>query len=587
MRCSWPVSTSGRVTANAPGTWALVAGALPPGLLLDGATGVISGTPAAAGTFTFTLAFTDTAVPPRTVERQFVIHVANPLAILNVAPPFGVQDAPYSFRLDATGGVGSLTWSVIAGSLPTGLTLEPTSGVVSGTPTVGGVFGFSVMAQDHGHPRNTATQAFTITVQASGPTDLRLSLVPSADPIAAGSTLTYTLGVVNPGPLAAVGVTATQTLPSGVTFLSADAPCVRAGSLVTCEIGALGPSQASSLAIRVRPEVGGVTLISVAEVVSSSGETAPGDNAATVSTVVTGAGSRRVWVANAGTTDAISFIDPDTQLLVGTLTLADVAQDVAFSPDGQFAYVAHYLSDSVSVISTATAGVVAILPVTRPLNLAVTPDGSRIYVVASDSVSVFDAVTHASVATIAMGGSSPLGLAISPDARRVYVACRSSESIAVIDSATNTVVATIPVGSDTYPVDVAVSPGGKRLYVANYFGGTVSVIDTKTNGIVSNIPVGLGPEGVAVSPDGRRVYVANFNDGTVSVIDAATNVVIASPPVGGGPNGIVVSPDGAWVYVTAYNASAVHILSTATNTVVGTVGTGSLPIAVDYVRLRP
>jgi YVTN family beta-propeller protein len=89
---------------------------------------------------------------------------------------------------------------------------------------------------------------------------------------------------------------------------------------------------------------------------------------------------------------------------------------------------------------------------------------------------------------------------------------------------------------------VAVSPDGRKVYVA---GDPVSVIDTETNTVTATIPVGPGPLGVAVTPDGRKVYVAKRGlSGTVSVIDTATNTVIATVPVGTEPIafGIFIQP---------------------------------------------
>ncbi len=65
-------------------------------------------------------------------------------------------------------------------------------------------------------------------------------------------------------------------------------------------------------------------------------------------------------------------------------------------------------------------------------------------------------------------------------------------------------------------------------YITNYDDNTVSVIDTATNKVTSTVPVGLGPGGVAVAPDGKKVYVANNDSNSVSVIDTATNSVTAN-----------------------------------------------------------
>jgi len=78
--------------------------------------------------------------------------------------------------------------------------------------------------------------------------------------------------------------------------------------------------------------------------------------------------------------------------------------------------------------------------------------------------------------------------------------------------------------------------------VANDGSATVSVIDTATNTVVAAIPVGLFPEGVAITPDGTRVYVPNLGFDTVSVIDTATNTVVATITVGGGPLAVAITP---------------------------------------------
>src|SRR5271165_4240434 len=88
-----------------------------------------------------------------------------------------------------------------------------------------------------------------------------------------------------------------------------------------------------------------------------------------------------------------------------------------------------------------------------------------------------------------------------------YVTNNASNSISVIDTGDNTVVDTIPVG--TNPYGVAVAPDGKHVYVTNYVSNDVSVIDSRTNKVVATVPVGTNPYGVAVAPDGTRAYIAN------------------------------------------------------------------------------
>ena len=100
---------------------------------------------------------------------------------------------------------------------------------------------------------------------------------------------------------------------------------------------------------------------------------------------------------------------------------------------------------------------------------------------------------------------------------------------------------------------VAVTPDGTRAYVTNFNSNTVSVINTATNTVTATIAVGANPDGVAITPNGATIYVANSGNGTgtnVSVINTASNTVTATVTVGSGPDGIAVTPNGANAYVT-------------------------------------
>jgi YVTN family beta-propeller protein len=97
------------------------------------------------------------------------------------------------------------------------------------------------------------------------------------------------------------------------------------------------------------------------------------------------------------------------------------------------------------------------------------------------------------------------------------------------------------------------------------------VIDTATNTVTATIPVGVSPRAIDITPNGAFAYVANFESGTVSVIDTATNTVSATVSVASA-SGVAVRPDGAFSYVTSFQSSTVAVIDTTTVTASITVG---------------
>jgi hypothetical protein len=152
---------------NAPLTWALISGGLPPGLTLDSLTGLITGTPTASGLFSFSVSLTDTSAPaPSVAFRNLSITIVTPLVITTTSLADGVVGAPYTQTLAATGGDANYTWTLSSGILPAGLSLS-SSGVISGTPTsITNGTSFVVQVQDTGTPQQTKTQTLSIRIAA-------------------------------------------------------------------------------------------------------------------------------------------------------------------------------------------------------------------------------------------------------------------------------------------------------------------------------------------------------------------------------------------------------------------------------------
>jgi hypothetical protein len=154
-----------------PYTWTLIGGTLPAALALNSASGEITGTPAsnvAGEVLTFQVA--DSASQPATLSIQLSLTIGPAsLAITTTSLPFGQIGVAYQAQLTATGGSGALNWQVSAGSLPAGLQLGSSTGLISGTPTATAVQApVTVSVTDSGAPAQTQSAAYTVTVSPAG-----------------------------------------------------------------------------------------------------------------------------------------------------------------------------------------------------------------------------------------------------------------------------------------------------------------------------------------------------------------------------------------------------------------------------------
>jgi len=153
---SQTLAATGGVT---PYSWAVVSGSLPAGLSLNSSTGEISGTPTTAETANFTVEVTDSDTPASTDQQALSITVApEDLVITTTA---------YSQTLAATGGVTPYSWSIISGALPAGLSLNSSTGEISGTPTTAETANFTVEVTDSQGTPDSDTKALSITIDPS------------------------------------------------------------------------------------------------------------------------------------------------------------------------------------------------------------------------------------------------------------------------------------------------------------------------------------------------------------------------------------------------------------------------------------
>jgi hypothetical protein len=185
---------------TAPYAWSIVSGTLPAGLNLSSSSGQISGTPSQAGSSAFTVQVTDSSAPVQKATQQLNITVQGTGTVLQITStsiPSGKVGGAYSTTLLAAGGVAPYTWAINSGSLPAGLTLNASTGQISGTPSQSGSYSFVAQVKDSSSPSQLATQPLSTSI-ASAATTLAIatqSLAGGQQGAAYSAGLTATGGV--------------------------------------------------------------------------------------------------------------------------------------------------------------------------------------------------------------------------------------------------------------------------------------------------------------------------------------------------------------------------------------------------------
>lgn len=205
-----------------------------------------------------------------------------------------------------------------------------------------------------------------------------------------------------------------------------------------------------------------------------------------------------VWVANSGGVGGVSghtvtVLDTSTFGIQSVIGVGAFPEDIAFAHAGSQALVTNSSDATVSVINTATR------TATQTVNLSAVPMTFPFGIIASkDSNKVF-------VTSVA-------------GQRDTYVSLLGGEGgVWVINLKTRSTVTVIPT-PDTRNSGVAATPDGRYVLATDFLLGEVSVISTATNQVVANVPVGSEPNDVAITPDSSKAFVTNQGEPTVSVI---------------------------------------------------------------------
>jgi YVTN family beta-propeller protein len=194
------------------------------------------------------------------------------------------------------------------------------------------------------------------------------------------------------------------------------------------------------------------------------------------------------------------------------------------------------------------------------------------------SLAIVDPAAGTVLASVPEGGITGHEVAASPDGRFAYVPVYGNSGVGkpgtngtnmvVIDVAARKVVGNVDFGHGIRPHDPVIGPKDGLLYVTTELDKTVTIIDPKTLKIVGTIPTGQEQSHMlALSHDGKRGYTANVGPGTVSVLDIAGRKTLKVIPISGNTQRISITPDDKWVFTADQTQPRMAVIDTAAGAV--------------------
>lgn len=224
---------------------------------------------------------------------------------------------------------------------------------------------------------------------------------------------------------------------------------------------------------------------------------------------------REVWVSIRGE-DHVAVLDAKTFQETARIPVPNGPGMTIFSPDGAYAYVCSSFGPETVVIDTKSRAIVGRVKQESPFSpdIAATPDGAQVWLTLKDvgETMAFDARPPFAVLKVLDTGpiTNHVNFARTAAGQFAYVTVGGLNQVKVFRTDTFQQVATVPVGA--LPHGLWPSGDGTRMYVGLENADAAAAIDTATNTVVATIPLGQGPQGVAYVPD-----AVPQGDGTVNL----------------------------------------------------------------------
>jgi YVTN family beta-propeller protein len=303
-----------------------------------------------------------------------------------------------------------------------------------------------------------------------------------------------------------------------------------------------------------------------------------------------GEGLRGMLVVTQNTSQAVTFINPDTRRVFAYARVGWDPRDLATSPDHRLVFVSNFGggqfgAGTISVISPSSRREIDRLdlyPYGPFHGMACGRSGVYLYVASETRRAILEVnlMSRLVERTWVLPHGVPNEIALDASETRVYVTDLQSPTLFAVNLTGGDIQEARTGGG---PEGIALAPDGSALWIANRDDGTISVLDPFTLGMVSSMLSGRGPVRIGFSPDGARAYVVNAGEGSVTIFDAHGRARLGMIPVGLYPLGIAIDPNGTRAYVASTRDNEISVLDLVTNTVVERIRVGPDPFDVAWV----
>lgn len=238
------------------------------------------------------------------------------------------------------------------------------------------------------------------------------------------------------------------------------------------------------------------------------------------------------------------FFDTTTNELLKTVEVGNHPAHIVFTEDGKYTLVSNNEDHNISVIDMESFAVIESIATGKgPHGFRISADSKKAYIanMSENTVSVLNIEKMIEEKKITVG-AAPVTTGITSDGKTLVVTLNAENMLAIVDLETDQVE---KVETGKGPAQVYIDGNNQFAYVANQGtadapSNSVTVVDLATNKVTATIETGKGAHGVVTSSDSKRLYVTNMFENTVTVIDTEQNKAIETIEVGKVPNGISI-----------------------------------------------